>query len=256
MSFIVTGIVSAAFTVMTWFFVEDRPEKKGLPRLVEGCDSGVTVKRNITGDLKVILQNKYFWSIAIWFIMRGGTLFGFFGLWAGPYLIDVYALSKNTTGNILSMIALAMISMSPILGHISDKTLVSRKKVLVGTSILNSICWLTMLLFYTNMPIFALYVIFFLMGLTVSSVGSIAIITTKELFPSEIAGTSMGTMNIFPFIGGIIFQPLMGYVLDSAGKVQGAYPLSAYRTLMWILFIASLIALASIMRSKETLKRI
>jgi len=62
------------------------------------------------------------------------------------------------------------------------------------------------------------------MGTTISSVGTIAIVATKELFPPEIAGTSMGTMNVFSFIGGIIFQPLIGYILDKTGKIQGVYP--------------------------------
>ncbi|MBP6940455.1 MAG: MFS transporter [Syntrophorhabdaceae bacterium] len=254
-SFVVTGAVSLALTVMTWLFVEDSPAKKGMAGIVGHTYNDMPVKRSIVRDLKVIVREKHFWAIAIWFIMRGGALFGFFGLWAGPYLMDVYQLSKNTTGNILSMIAFAMIFLSPVIGHLSDKTLMSRKKVLVGTSVLNCLCWLVVLLFYKTLSIPALYVLFFLMGVTISSVGTIAIIATKELFPGEIAGTSMGTMNIFPFIGGIIFQPLMGYVLDSAGKTQGMYPPSAYRTIVWILFVTSLIALASIMRSKETMKQ-
>ncbi len=255
MSFIVTGVVSIVFTIMTWLIVEDSPARKGLPCFVEHVGNSMPVKRNISGALSIILRDKHFWCIAIWFIMRGGALFGFFGLWAGPYLMDVYQLSKNSTGNILSMIAFAMIFVSPVIGHLSDKTLMSRKKVLVGTSVLNCLCWLAMLLFYRTLPIPALYVLFFLMGVTISSVGTIAIIATKELFPADISGTSMGTMNIFPFIGGIIFQPLMGYVLDSAGKTQGVYPPSAYKTIIWLLFVTSLIALASIMRSKETMKR-
>jgi sugar phosphate permease len=256
MSFIVTGLVSIALTAVTWLVVKDRPAEKGLPGLVEHAGSGIPAKRNVSGDLKVILRDRHFWSIAIWFIVRGGALFGFFGLWAGPYLMDVYQLSKNSTGNILSMIAFAMIFLSPVIGYLSDKILMSRKKVLVGTSILNSICWLVMLLFYKTLSIPALYILFFMMGVTISSVGTIAIIATKELFPAEISGTSMGTMNLFPFIGGIIFQPLMGYMLDSAGKTQGMYPPSAYRMIIWLLFITSLIALVSIMRSKETMKKV
>ncbi|OPY78844.1 MAG: putative sulfoacetate transporter SauU [Syntrophorhabdus sp. PtaU1.Bin058] len=254
-SFIVTGAVSVVFTVMTWLVVEDRPAKKGLPGIVEHAGNGIPAKRNVSDDLKIILRDRCFWSIAVWFIVRGGALFGFFGLWAGPYLTDVYHLSKNSTGNILSMIAFAMIFLSPVIGHLSDKILMSRKKVLVGTSILNSICWLVMLLFYRTLPIPSLYVLFFLMGITISAVGTIAIIAAKELFPVEISGTSMGTMNLFPFIGGIIFQPLMGYMLDSAGKTQGMYPASAYRMIIWLLFITSLIALASIICSRETMKR-
>ncbi|MCX5798037.1 MAG: MFS transporter [Proteobacteria bacterium] len=141
--------------------VADRPEKKGLPNITVKKTTPNKTKKGAIKDIKIILREKYFWSIAIWFIFRGGALFGFFGLWAGPYLMDTYRLSKYTTGNILSMIAFAMIFMSPILGHLSDKTLMSRKKVLVGTSILNSICWFVMLLFYNNLPIPALYIVFF-----------------------------------------------------------------------------------------------
>jgi sugar phosphate permease len=255
-SFIAIGIFSLIPVILTGLFVADTPEKKGLPNILsEPIGYSDKINKKVLDDLKQILREKHFWAIAIWFIFRGGALFGFFGLWAGPYLIDVYKLSKQTTGNILSMIAFAMIFLSPVLGHFSDKTLMSRKKVLVSTSILNSICWLFMLIFYNNLSIAGLYIVFFVMGITISSVGTIAIVATKEFFPPEIAGTSMGTMNIFPFIGGIMFQPLMGYVLDKTGKIQGMYQPSAYRLMVWILFITSLLSLISIMFSRETLKK-
>ena len=255
-SFIAIGIFSLIPVIFTSLFVADTPEKKGLPNiLTEPIVYSDKTNKNVINDLRHILKEKHFWAIAIWFIFRGGALFGFFGLWAGPYLIDVYKLSKQAAGNILSMIAFAMIFLSPVLGHFSDKTLMSRKKVLVGTSILNSICWLFMLIYYNSLSISLLYLVFFVMGITISSVGTIAMVAVKELFPTEIAGTSMGTMNIFPFIGGIIFQPLMGYVLDRAGKIQGMYQPSAYKLMLWIFFITSLLSLVSIMFSRETFKK-
>lgn len=255
-SFIAIGIFSLIPVILTGLFVADTPEKRGLPGiLTEPIACSDKTNRNVIDDLRHILREKHFWAIAIWFIFRGGALFGFFGLWAGPYLADVYKLSKQTTGNILSMIAIAMIFLSPVLGHFSDKTLMSRKKVLVSTSILNSICWLFMLIFYNNLSLLWLYIVFFIMGITISSVGTIAIVAVKEFFPQEIAGTSMGTMNIFPFIGGIMFQPLMGYVLDKTGKIQGIYQPSAYKIMLWIFFITSLLSLISIMFARETFKK-
>ena len=219
------------------------PRRRGSGDIDGKADGPVTTKRNTIEDLKIIFRNKSFWAISIWFIMRGGALFGFFGLWAGPYLIDVYKLSGSAAGSILSMVAFAIISISPVMGHISDKTLMSRKKVLVGTSVLNVFCWLVMLVFFENLPVPALYVLFFFMGITISSVGTIAIVTAKELFPHEMAGTSMGATNLFPFVGAVIFQPLMGYVLDKGGKIGGMYTPSSYKILLWVLFITSIIAL-------------
>ncbi len=246
-SIIAVGVVSLLIVLFIWLIVEDAPGEK--------TDRPVGTKRNTIGDLKIILKNKSFWAIAIWFIMRGGSLFGFFGLWAGPYLTDVYKLSGGSAGNILSMVALAIISISPVMGHISDRILMSRRKVLVGTSIVNVLCWLVMLVFFENLPILALYVLFFFMGITISSVGTIAIVTAKELFPHEMAGTSMGATNLFPFIGAVIFQPFMGYVLDKGGKIGSMYASSSYKMLLWVLFITSIIALISIMQCRETFKK-
>ncbi len=254
MAIILVGCASLAVIFLIWRFVEDSPEAKGLPPLAEDGEVVFSGKRNIAADLKIILKNKYFWSIAVWFIMRGGALFGFFGLWAGPYLRDVYGLTKSTAGGILSMIAVAMIFVSPIISHLSDKTLKSRKKILVWSSLLNVLCFACALYFCDRLGILSLYILFFLMGITISSVGIVAIVTAKELFPDEIAGTSMGMINLFPFIGAIAFQPLMGFVLDRAGIAHGAYPLFAYRQMLWIYFITSIFAFLSILKCKETFR--
>lgn len=255
-SFIAAGIFSLIPAVLSLFVLADTPAKKGFQDIAGVPGFSKSTNTNIIKDLKTILRRKHFWAIAIWFTCRGGALFGFFGLWAGPYLMETYQLSKYSAGNILSMIAFAMILLSPVLGHMSDKTLSSRKKVLVWTSILNLLCWIAMLVFFEQLTTVWLYVIFFVMGITISSVGTIAILATKELFPPEIAGTSMGTMNVFPFIGGVVLQPLIGHILDKTGKIQGIYPASAYKSMIWLLFIISLIALISIMFSKETIKKI
>ena len=251
-SIISVGIISIIITLLIWLVIEDRPSKKGFSGFIGESYHSEGRNGNVVEDLKIILKNKSFWAIAVWFIIRGGMLFGFLGLWAGPYLIDVYKLSKSTAGNILSMVALAMIFGSPLIGHLSDKTLASRKKVLVGSSILNCMCWLFMIVFFEVLSGPFLYILFFFLGVTISSVGALSIVTAKELFPPEIAGTSMGATNLFPIVGAVIFQPLMGYVLDRGGKIDGMYQAHAYKILLWVLFITGFIALISIMQCRET----
>ncbi|MCX7966234.1 MAG: MFS transporter [Syntrophorhabdaceae bacterium] len=254
-SFIFIGFISIIMTLISWKIISDTPEKKGFPEVVEPPKNPQMFNKGYFYGLNVILKERHFWAIAIWFTFRGGALFGFYGLWAGPYLMDVYGFTQYETGNILSMIAFAMIFISPVLGHLSDKTLSSRKKILVGSSIINILCWLILALCFNKLNRLALYVVFFFMGITISSVGTIAIIATKEYFSDEIAGTSMGTMNIFPFIGGLIFQPLLGHILDRYGKIGSTYTPSGYQAIIWFLFIGSIISLISILFSKETMKK-
>ncbi len=75
--------------------------------------------------------------------------------------------------------------------------------------------------------------------------------------PVEIAGTSVGTVNLFPFLGGAIFMPFLGKVLDLYEKNSiGAYSIEAYSMLFKILLIASVISLFCTFLIKETHFRI
>jgi sugar phosphate permease len=253
-AFILIGGIAVLLAVLTWFFVIDRPDA--------GVEKGAGLERSRTGhasdwkflsSLADVVRQKYFWTIAVWLFFAQGTLFSFYGLWAGPYLMDTYALSKPAAGNILSMIAIGMVVGGPFLGYLSDRVLESRKRVLVGASAVNIFVWSIMIGFFDTFSLPALFGIFFLMGITTSSIVVIVFTTVKELFPLEMAGTAIGTANLFGFFGGIVFQPLIGYILDIAGKIHGIYPSYAYQWTFWVFLGINLISLISILFSKETI---
>jgi sugar phosphate permease len=254
-SYVAMGFFAGTLTVLTWIWVEDEPSHGRPISFTTTAATYTRERRNAFKDLAAIMKEGHFWAIAIWFVARGGALFGFFGLWAGPFLTDIYQLSKASTGLVLSMIALAMMFMSPILGHLSDRTFESRKQVLVGTSVVNMACFLFLVIFFDSLSLLGLCVLFFVLGATSSAAGTLAIAATKEYFPAEIAGTAIGAVNVFPFIGAVLFQPLIGFLLDAAGAVRGAYPSSAYRLVVLVFAASSVIALISILFCEETLKK-
>ncbi len=53
-------------------------------------------------------------------------------------------------------------------------------------------------------------------------------ISIKKYFPLEIAGTATGMINIFPFAGAALGQPLMGSYLDHFGGSGDHYCVDAY----------------------------
>ena len=254
-AFVIVGSITVVLGILTWFLVIDRPESEDTAAVNIGYPSTKNRNLRLLSGLSEVFGKKYFWVIAIWLFFAQGTLFSFFGLWAGPYLMDTYALSKPSAGNILSMIAVGMVVGGPFLGHLSDRILESRKKMLVGASAVNVFVWCIMIVFYHTFSLPALFGIFFLMGVTTSSIVVIVFTSVKELFPLEMAGTAIGTANLFGFFGGIVFQPLIGYVLDIAGKVQGAYPPYAYRWAFWVFLAMNTVSLMSIIFSTETIRK-
>jgi sugar phosphate permease len=250
------GIAAAA-----WLIVRNRPADRGWPSIAE-----IEHRENVTNPasggiglrqgMRMVLSEKYFWLVGVWFFLDCGIFFGFGSLWSGPYLMHSYNLSKAQAGAILSMIAWGMIVGGPALGLLSQKVLRSRRKTMVlCMSVLAALLLLATLL-PAGLPSPALLAWFFLFSVCSSAIVVMGFTTTKELFPVEIAGTSIGMVNFFPFFGGAVFQPLLGLILDAHGKTAaGQYPVEAYRMIMLVLLLTSLAALACTFLMKETYRK-
>ncbi len=257
-SFELIGLSTLIIAAFVWVLVRNRPEDKGWPPLAEIDKAGQEGPLPpqiipLWEGAKKVVTEKYFWPIAIWFFCLVGIFFSFGGLWAGPYLMHVYGMSRAEAGSILNMIAVGLILGSPFVSTLSDRFFHSRKKVLILSSALLVILMVILNLFPDTLALPALYVGMFLFSVSSSAIVVIGFTTTKELFPVEIAGTSVGTVNLFPFLGGAIFQPLLGWLLECYPKtVSGAYSLAGYRAVFLVLLIASAIALVSSFFMKET----
>ena len=250
------GIVAAA-----WLFVRDRPAVMGWPSLaeidhVEGQTAPTRSQIGLAQGVRTVISEWYFWPVAIWFFFDCGIFFGFGGLWSGPYLMHTYHMNKSQAGAILSMVAWGMVLGGPLLGLLSQKVLKSRRNTfMLCTSALAGLL-LVLTICPAGLPRAVLLAWFFLFSVSSSAIVIMAFTATKELFPVEIAGTSVGMVNFFPFFGGAIFMPLLGRVLDAYGKSDtGQYPVAAYRMVLLLLLLASLVSLACTFLMKETYRK-
>ena len=256
MTFVAIGVTTMLLAGAVWKWVRNRPEDIGLPPVGAAEDapgaSPATEHVPLFEGMKMVFRNRYFWAIAVWFFCTCGIFFGVGGLWGGPYLMQVYGLSKAQAGGVLNMIAVGMIFGSPMLSVFSDRILKSRKKVMLISSLAVLIAMFFTMVFTDKLPLIALYAVFFVIGTFAAAVVVIAFTTTKELFPIEIAGTSVGAINLFPFAGGAVFQPMLGQILE---KFSGgdSYSVEGYRALFIACFVAAVVALAAISFMKETL---
>ncbi len=254
MAFVLIGVITLVIAVLTWAFVRNRPEEMGWPRITETTEAAQAGVGLLEG-IGIVLSRRHFWPLAFWFFFSYGTVIGFGGLWGGPYLMEIYGLSKPQAGNILMMIAVGMIIGSPLLGWLSDKVFSARKPVMVGGAFIYFLSWLPLALKPGGLSVALLYLLSFLIGVFGSAIVIVAFTANKELFPKEIAGTSTGLVNIFPFAGGAVFPPVMGYIMDKVGRVGGAYPVEAYQRAFLFCLLAALAAFLSVCFMKETLKR-
>jgi len=252
-SFVTVGALTLVLAAAIWIVVRDKPADMGWESPVEARAKGPVI--GLAEGLGKVVGAWYFWPLAIWFFFTCAIFFAYGGLWGGPYLIQIVKLTKAQAGKILSMLAIGMIVGSPGLSHLSDKVFKARKPVMVLSSVV-LVGLASVLAFYTDrIPLAGHYLLCLGLGIFSSAIVVIGFTVIKELFPIQIAGTATGLVNLFPFAGGAVAQPLVGYVLERHGKIEGAFTLAGYQQAFLFLWVCSLIALAASFFLKETLAK-
>jgi sugar phosphate permease len=253
-SFVLVGIFTLVLAVLVWTLVRDRPADMGWPSPSETSGTaGESI--HLMQGVKMVLSLPRFWPLSSWFFFTCAIFFSFIGLWGGPFLMQLYDLSKAKMGHILSMAAVGMIVGSPILSFLSNNLFKARKPVLILSSVFMFIITGTLYFFTEGIPIPLLYSICLGIGIFSGAIVTIGFTTNKELFPVSIAGTATGLVNFFPFLGGALFQVILGTVLDSQGfTASGGFSPQGFRYSFLVLFFCGLAALISSLFLKETMK--
>ena len=254
MAFVAVGVFTLLLAVLVYSFVRNRPSDMGWPSPAKQAATAELEKIGLMQGVRRVLTCSGFWPVACWFFFELAIFFTFGGLWGGPFLAHVYGMERAQAARILSMLAIGMIIGSPCLSYASNNILKGRKPVIILSSVMTLV--LTgFLAFYTErFSIFGLYLLCLGFGIFTSAIVVIAFTNNKELFPVQMAGTATGLINLFPFAGGAVFQPLLGGILEHYGRVGDRFTLQGYQSAFLVLFFCALIALVASFFLKETLE--
>ncbi len=261
LSFEIIGAATFILALLVWLLVRNKPEDMGWAPVSEIDRLSINLvtpepKIRLWQGVRQVVFTRHFWTVAVWGFLTMGCFFGFGGLWAGPYLMQVYGMTRTEAGEVLNMLAFGIMVGSPLMSFLSERVFMSRKKVLIFTSSVVVLLLICLNLRPIGLPEIALYPILFLFGICCLSPGVIGVTIVKELFPLEITGTSVGTVNLFPFVGGAVMQMAIGWLLDSYPKTQsGSYTLEAYSGMLLFVLVTAVIALICSLLLKETFPR-
>ena len=231
--FVVLGLISFALGVATWTLVRDRPEERGYPA-VNPLPPRADPPQRWQQALREVLANPATWPGFFVNIGVGGSFLAWAGLWAVPYLQDVYGFSRVAAAQHASLFLLGVAGGALVVGIVSDR-LRNRRGVMLAYTLLYALSWLPWL-FRAPFPAWASYAWFLLMGLIAP--GFVLTWTiAKEVNRPEHSGMATGVVNLGIFLGTGILQPVIGIVLDR-GHAQGTLA-DAYHAAIALLFGAA-----------------
>jgi len=234
--FVGLAVMSLLIGVASFLLVRDRPEDLGFAPIHAHAASNAT-RIPWMRALRDVLRNPATWPCFVVNLGTGGSFLAWAGLWAVPYLQDVYGVSRVVAAQHTSLFVLGVAVGSLLVGVISDHT-GNRRSVMIVYTALYAASWLPWLV-DARFPLWASHAWFLLMGL-VSPAFVLGWTVVKEVNRPENSGIATSIANVGIFIGTGILQPLIGWLLDR-GRAENALA-SAWSTVTALLFAFALCA--------------
>ncbi len=238
---VLIGALLVLLGILIYIFVRDTPPN------VEP-DLYASKRHSLWSNVLDVVKLKQCWINSIFVGFLYAPTAAFAELWGASYIHRVYNIRADIAATAISVIFIGFAIGSPLLGFVSDK--LRRRKPVMLFSAIASMIFLSAALYLPNIPVWALFVILFLYGM--SNVGvATCYAVAGELVHPRLAGTSMALANMASvMVGSYLFQPLIGWLLDVGSHhrmVQGVpvYSIHDFRMAMLTLpfcFIVSIVA--------------
>lgn len=225
-------VASAAATALAaaaiWLVVRDDPQERGYASYSPG--HGVEAG-SITSQLREALSYRNTWLL---FLIPGafsGIILTFGGLWGVPFLTTVYGFTLREAALACTAMLVAWSVASMAYGPLSER--IGRRKPIYLAGLVATMALWSVVVMVPGLPRPALLAV--LLGVSVSSAAFIITFAyAKESVPARLGGTASGIANMGVMLGGMVMQPLVGFILDARWKGAAAegvrlYDFDAYR---------------------------
>jgi len=248
-SAVLTFVVGGAI----WHVVRDDPTERGYTSHFPS-DSHGRGGPSMGRQLREVLGYRNTWLL---FFMPGafsGLILSFAGLWGVPFLVTHYGFSTREAATMASMMLIAWSAASMAYGPLSQ-SMGARKPLYAAGLVATLLLWAP-IAFIPGLPRPLLVLLLVAVGIA----GGAFILTfawAKESVPARLGGTVSGIANMGVMFGGMVMQPLVGFVLDSrweGGISEGArfYGFAAYRWGFGLMLAWGLASLAMLRFTRET----
>lgn len=224
------GIVSFITAILIYIFVRNKPYEINGASIsdIENIKTTNITPLGISESLKILFSKYNFWTVSVMFFVLYGTIMGFQGLWAGPFLMNVYELTNEQAGKLLMLIPIGMIPGCFLSGILADKVVKSRKKVAVVGIICYIVSWVPLVFWTDSMSLNFIRVLLFSYGLF-GGIFTLMSANLQENLDLRMVGTGLGVMNFFAFSGGAIYQQIMASIISKASVTNSIITVSGFR---------------------------
>lgn len=248
-SAIVTALVAAAI----WIAVRDDPRDRGLASYFPGEEREDDVA-SMGAHLREVFRYRNTWLLLFIPGALSGIILTFAGLWGVPFLVSQYGFTLREAAATASAMLIAWSFASVAYGPLSQR--LGRRKPLYFAGLVASMALWSIVVFVPGLPRLALVALLIAVAVC-AGVFVLNFAFAKESVPARLGGTVSGIANMGVMLGGMLMQPLVGFMLDRHwdGRMAGGlrvYDFGAYRWGFAMILAWCALALALLAFTRET----
>lgn len=242
-SMLAVGGLCVAAAAAIYLAVRDRPSDPAEVGLDPETDQGRDHSA-LTGVRSVVAQVDT-WAIGVMMFLVLGVNFTIVGLWAVPYLVDIYGVSVTTASTFVLAGNVGLLLGSPLFGWVADRTARRTSLMILATAVFTGL--------YVGIALVGTPSILVVGAILFTSMfvnGGVALGFTvgRERNPEHVSATLSGTVNSVGYTGAAVMPAVMGIALDTfwtGTVVDGVrvYSLTGYRVAFAIAAGAGVVAL-------------
>jgi len=247
------AIIGIILAVILALFIRDFPKNAENP-----SEYRIPFKTILSG-LFESLMSKQIWLTGIVGCLLYLPISTFAELWSIPYLQQARGYSPQDAASAASMTFFGWMIGCPLAGYISDRFKNRLVPMFVGAIV--SLVFLAIFLYVPHLSFNLMRVMFVLLGMC-GSVQALVFAIGRESSRPEVGATVIALMNMLVMVGGVVFQPVIGLLLDLhwtgtfLPNGTRAYTADSFVFALSILPIGVVIALITIGFMKETHARL
>ncbi|PHQ78326.1 MAG: MFS transporter [Coxiella sp. (in: Bacteria)] len=240
------ALLGFVLTLLMWLVVREPPKQKQAISTAR--------RQQQRAYYREAFANPQTWWIALYGFAIWAPITIFAVLWGVPFLRDTYHFSVVTASAKISVIWLTIAFAGPLVGWLS-KHFAHRTIPMISCSAIGCICSL-LLIYFTHLS--SAEIILLLIGFGIGAAGLVLPFgLIVDIQHPRASGVIIGFTNMAVILGGLVLQPLVGFILEHLGqhvphKKMLLYSHHAYQMALLMIPICFLLALFTSFLIKET----
>lgn len=216
-AFVIFALLGLLIVVAAWTLMKEKVSllsNNSAPTIIKNTNSSLEQNSYFDG-LKIVVKNRDNWLVGLYGCVMYLPLCAFAELWGVPFLCKKYGITPEAAAQACVWVFLGM-GIGCIAGAAISNTIKSRKKVL-SWSIIATFISFCIIFHIENLSFKVMQFVMAFAGFV--SGGQILYFTVaKEQTPLQYSATAVSFINALVMCSGIIFQPLLGKILDLSWK--------------------------------------